>query len=104
MEYKIERWQENYQPDAKKLREVLKAEGYSVYRWQDAPNAFYPNHQHSNDQTHWIISGALELTIESIGIFTLKSGDRDFMPAKTVHSARVVSDEAVVYLIGEKIK
>lgn len=102
MEYKVERWQENQSPDAGKLREVLEAEGYSVYQWQDAPNAFYSNHQHARDQTHWIISGALELTIENVGVFTLKSGDRDFMPANTVHSARVTGDEAVVYLIGEK--
>lgn len=102
MEYKIERWRENNLPETAQLRKILEAEGYSVYQWQDAPGAFYPNHQHAKDQTHWIISGALELTIENVGIFTLEAGDRDFMPAKTVHSARVVSREAVVYLIGEK--
>ena len=104
MEYKLGRWQKSGAPDAAQMRKDLEAEGYAVYQWQDAPGAFYPNHQHANDQTHWIISGALELTIENVGTFTLESGDRDFMPAKTFHSARVVSDKPVVYLIGEKLK
>ena len=102
MKYKVERWNKNGEPDASQLSRILEAEGYSVYQWQDSPGAFYPNHQHGTDQSHWIISGALELTIENVGTFTLESGDRDFMSAKTVHSARVVSDEPVVYLIGEK--
>lgn len=102
MKYKVERWRENDAPDAAKLRKILEAEGYSVYQWQDAPGAFHPDHRHANDQAHWIISGALELKMENVGTFTLESGDRDFMPAETVHSARVASREAVVYLIGEK--
>lgn len=104
MKYKVERWKENGAPDALPMRKILEAEGYSVYQWQDAPGAFYPNHQHGTDQTHWIISGALELTIENAATFTLNPGDRDFMPAETIHSARVVSDETIVYLIGEKLK
>lgn len=31
----------------------------------------------------------------------LEAGDRDFMPAETYHSARVIGDEAVLYLVGE---
>ena len=68
------------------------------------PEAVYVNHKHSEDQSHWIISGALELTIERVGIVVLQAGDRDFMPAGTYHSARVVSEEPVVYLVGEKLK
>lgn len=104
MEYKVERWQNAEKPDAAKLREVLKSEGYHAYQWQDAPNAFYPSHKHGADQTHWILSGVLELTIENVGVFTLESGDRDFMPANTIHSARVIGNDPVVYLIGEKRK
>ena len=45
-----------------------------------------------------------QLTIERDGTVVLKAGDRDFMPAGTYHSARVVSEEPVVYLVGEKLK
>ena len=81
----------------------MKREGYSVFQWSDRPQATYALHKHERDQSHWIISGAFELTIETVGTFVLRSGDRDFMPAGTYHSARVVSSEPIVYLIGEKI-
>lgn len=102
--YRIERWKENEKPNPTKLREILNSEGYSVYQWQDSPDAVYGLHKHERDQSHWIISGALELTIENVGTLILEAGDRDFMPAGTFHSARVVGKNPVVYLVGEKVK
>lgn len=86
------------------LRRVLELEGYAVFQWCDQPEHFYGLHKHAEDQTHWIISGKLEMTVEAVGTFVLAAGDRDFMPAETYHTARVVSEEAVVYLVGEKLK
>lgn len=103
MTYRIEKWKEVHAPNAAMLRYILIREGYSVFQWSDLPDAVYANHKHDKDQSHWIISGALELTIEKVGTVVLEAGDRDFMPAGTYHSARVVSQEPVVYLIGEKI-
>lgn len=102
-DYRVEKWGEDKAPNEVKLRNILVSEGYSVFRWSDSPNAVYGMHKHNNDQSHWIISGALELTIENAGTFVLEPGDRDFMPAGTFHAARVVSREPVVYLTGEKI-
>jgi len=102
--YRIERWTEMTAPNAAMLRFALEREGYRVFQWGDRPEMVYAIHKHDEDQTHWIISGALELTIEKVGTFTLEAGDRDFMPAGSYHSARVVGEEAVVYLIGEKLK
>ncbi len=103
MNYRIERWRQIYAPNAAMLRHILVSEGFRVFQWSDLPEAVYANHRHGEDQTHWIVSGALELTIERIGTVVLEAGDRDFMPANTYHSARVVGEEPVVYLIGEKI-
>ena len=86
------------------LRRVLESEGYAVFQWSDRTGAVYGLHKHGTDQSHWIVSGKLELMIEAVGTFVLEAGDRDFMPADTYHTARVVSREAVVYLIGEKLK
>lgn len=83
-------------------RRRLEEEGYSVFCWTDAPGSYYSDHQHANDQSHWILSGSLELTVGGYGTFVLGPGDRDIMPACTVHSARVIGNEPVVYLIGEK--
>ena len=103
MNYRIERWPQLYAPNAAMLRHILVTEGFRVYQWSDLPEAVYANHKHAEDQSHWIISGALELNIERFGTIVLEMGDRDFMPANTYHSARVVSEEPVVYLVGEKI-
>lgn len=104
MSYRIERWKEVYRPNSAMLRLILEREGYRVFQWSDRPNTFYGLHKHSEEQSHWIVSGSLELTIERQGTYTLNAGDRDFMPAETYHSARVTSEEPVLYLVGEKIK
>jgi quercetin dioxygenase-like cupin family protein len=101
--YRVERWKDSHSPDAATLESQMKRKGYSIFQWSDTPQAIYALHKHERDQSHWIISGVLELTIEKVGTFVLRAGDRDFMPAGTYHSARVVSEEPVVYLIGEKI-
>jgi len=101
-EYKVVRWRKFEPPDPQSLRRTLTDEGYGVYQWSDRPGTAYGVHQHSSHQCHWIISGTLELQVEGVGAVTLNPGDRDFMPAGTYHSARVIGKEPVVYLIGEK--
>ena len=103
-EYKVVRWREFERPDPKLLRRILIEEGFGVFEWSDAPGTTYNTHMHSTDQSHWIISGVLELQVDGIGTVTLNPGDRDIMPANTYHSARVVGDASVVYLIGEKVR
>lgn len=100
--FRIERWNRNSVPNPALMREILESEGFRVFRWSDSPEAVYEFHTHPQDQSHWIISGALELTIENSGTYVLSAGDRDFMLAGTRHSARVAGKEPVVYLIGEK--
>lgn len=102
MDYRVEKWSAPGRPDEAELRQVLAAEGFSVYKWTDRPGAVYGTHSHIEDQSHWVLSGKLELTIQSFGTVVLDAGDRDIIPAGTHHSARVVGDEPVVYLIGGK--
>lgn len=78
------------------------SEGYVVSQWSDRPGAEYSEHEHAEDQSHCIISGVLELGVRGVGTVVLTAGDRDFMPAGTVHSARVPGREPVVCLIGSK--
>ncbi|MEZ5427154.1 MAG: cupin domain-containing protein [Pyrinomonadaceae bacterium] len=101
-EYRVKRWSEIYEPNAAMLRYILANEGYRVFQWCDQPDRSYAQHSHAEDQSHWIISGSLELTVENFGTVVLEAGDRDFMPAGTYHSARVIGEEPVIYLIGEK--
>jgi quercetin dioxygenase-like cupin family protein len=100
--YRIEKWSEPFAPNPAMLRFRLESEGYRVFQWSDRPEAVYPVHKHDEDQSHWIVSGRLELTVERHGVFVLEPGDRDYMPAGTYHSARVLGEEPVLYLVGCK--
>lgn len=101
--FRVERWKEVFAPNAAVMRLKLANEGYRVYQWADQPGMVYAKHKHPQAQSHWIISGSLELIVGGTS-YVLEAGDRDFMEAETWHSARVVGEESVIYLIGEKIK
>jgi len=97
----IERWTESEPPDNQILRQRLEAEGYSVVESRDAAGTTYGLHSHAQDQSHWIVQGTLIIRV-GWEEYTLRAGDRDYLPANTEHSAIVPRDEAVVYLIGVK--
>lgn len=101
-EYRVEEWKGPDSPDPDRLRRMLESDGYSAFEWSDRPGAVYPPHSHGEDQSHCVVSGSLELEVEGYGKVVLSPGDRDYMPAGTVHSARVIGDKPVVYLIGRR--
>ena len=101
-EYSVVRWSSKGQPESRHLLEILISEGYDPFEWSDNAGTIYEMHFHLEEQSHWIISGSLELTIDTGDKFILGAGDRDFMPAGIQHSARVVGDNAVRYLIGSR--
>ena len=100
MSIQVDRWSETGAPEADKLKAHLVEEGYSVFQWSDAPGTRYGPHAHPEDQSDWILSGELELRVGH-EIYTLRAGDRDYLPANTVHSASVPRT-GVTYLIGAK--
>jgi quercetin dioxygenase-like cupin family protein len=97
----VRRWDKKGSPDERTLSAELEAEGYSVYSWTDRPGTTYPAHTHDDDQSHWIVRGAIALTVNG-SEYVLEAGDRDWLPAGTVHTARVVGGEPVTYLVGAK--
>lgn len=102
--YSVEKWRQPGLPNPAMQRYILASEGCMVFQWSDPPGSIYPAHKHDTDQTHWVVSGSLELDIERFGTFVLNAGDRDFLPAGTYHTARVVGNEPVVYLVGEYVR
>ena len=100
--YRVEKWSARDAPNPASLRYLLAADGFQVFQWSDRPGMEYGYHKHDEDQSHWIISGTLEISIQGVGVFVLEAGDRDFMPAGVFHSARVLGEESVMYLVGAK--
>jgi quercetin dioxygenase-like cupin family protein len=87
--------------DEKKLTQTLEQEGFAhTYVWQDAPNAAYPDHTHSTETAHIILSGEMTLTMRGESRLYV-AGERFDVPARAVHSVRVGS-RGCRYLIGER--
>jgi len=101
-EYSVERWTAVQAPNSAMLRYTLGREGYEVFQWTDRAGMIYGPHKHAEDQCHWIVSGQMEIYVKDVGAFQLGPGDRDFMPAEIWHTARVIGEEPVLYLIGIK--
>lgn len=87
--------------DPRKLESQLRAEGFShTYVWQDAPNAFYPEHTHAGLTAHIILDGEMTLTMDG-GSQTYRAGERCDVPAGAAHAARM-GPQGCRYLVGEK--
>jgi quercetin dioxygenase-like cupin family protein len=100
MDIEIERWNPQMDLDVQDLKSRL-SDGYSVRQWSDPAGTKYGPHSHDEDQSHWILSGELELRV-GYEVYTLHPGDRDFLPANTMHSATVPGDQPVIYLVGAR--
>ena len=74
-EYRVEKWTGSGPPQVGDLIDRMRAEGYSVFQWSDGVGAVYPEHKHGEDQSHWVISGELELTVSSIGKVILRNDE-----------------------------
>ena len=98
---RVERWSGGPVLDAGELRRQMEADGYRVYMWTDESRTIYPPHKHPTDQSHWVLHGSMALTVGEQE-YVLGPGDRDYLPAGTQHSARVVGGEPVTYLVGER--
>lgn len=101
MSIRVERWTKASAPDPTELRKQMETEGYTVSEHNEAPGTVHEPHDHSTDQSLWIISGSAQLRVGDEQ-YTLNAGDRDYLPAHTEHSAIVLGEEMVVYLNGVK--
>ncbi len=88
-------------PTEEKLAEDLRLDGFrQTYVWQDGPNVFYPEHVHSEETAHIILSGAMTLIVGDRAR-TYGAGERCDVPAGTAHCARM-GPQGCRYLIGER--
>lgn len=99
--YRIERWKEVFPPNPAMLRLQMVNEGYQVFNWADRQGMQHGSYRKPMANSHWVISGNLEIVIERGGRHVLGPGDRDFLPPNTYHTKRVLGIEPVIYLVGE---
>lgn len=82
------------------MREELERKGYRCFDWSDSPGTVYPPHTHPHDEVLHIQSGRMEMEVAG-ETRVLQAGDWLELPKDTVHSARVLGDKPVRYLIGQ---
>jgi quercetin dioxygenase-like cupin family protein len=84
------------------VQKKLAAEGFAhIFVWQDAPNAYYPDHEHAGLTAHVVLDGDMTLTLDGQPK-TFRAGDRCDVPAGASHSARM-GRAGCRYLVGEKL-
>ena len=90
--YRVERWNSFGIPNSAMLRYTLETDGFDVFQWSDRPGITYGLHKHPEEQSHWIVSGQLEIYVKDVGTFLLGPGDRDGVLVAAGHPHRAVPD------------
>jgi quercetin dioxygenase-like cupin family protein len=83
------------------MQAELESQGYRCFAWSDRPGTVYPPHTHPHDEVLCILRGCMEMEVAGRR-HLLEPGDRLELPRNTVHSARVLGDEPVEYLIAQR--
>ncbi|MGB5832743.1 MAG: cupin domain-containing protein [Thiohalocapsa sp.] len=79
------------------MRRKLEARGYSVSRYEYAPGAYVPAHDHGVDKIDGILAGRFRITMSGQEV-VLEAGDLVIVPKHVMYTAEVVGDEPVVSL------
>lgn len=83
------------------IKSRLHKEGYSIINvYDDPPNEVFEEHSHAGDQLMVIVSGEIEVEMNSQASL-LKAGEEMYFPAGVLHSAKVGVD-GCLYIDGEK--
>jgi quercetin dioxygenase-like cupin family protein len=79
----------------------LRAEGYTVSKYEYPPGTCFPMHSHSEDKKDTVLRGRLKISWEG-GSAVLEPGDIIEIKAGFRHRAEVVGEETVVSLDATK--
>jgi quercetin dioxygenase-like cupin family protein len=98
---KVLRWEKQTVLTQEEAEARLHQEGYQSFCWYDVPGAQYPKHKHNYDECLWILRGEMHFMSQDEA-YTLKSGDRIYLPAQTPHTVKVPVEGGVTFLVGQK--
>lgn len=99
----IEPWNEGVDGalSAENMKMKLKSQGYHCTMYTFSPGTDFPDHTHPISKKDSIISGRFEFTMYGETV-VLKPGEMVVVPKDTVHNARVVGNEKVVFFDATK--
>ncbi|MCD6582994.1 MAG: cupin domain-containing protein [Desulfuromusa sp.] len=88
---------EGYKPaiDKIKMKTLVHGEKTMLVEFQMEKGALLPRHSHPHEQTGYLVSGSINLTIGK-ETFTVKPGDSWCIPGDIEHNAAILEDTVAV--------
>lgn len=88
---------DGYKPvlDNIEMKTLAYGEKTTLVEFRMKKGAHLPSHNHPHEQTGYLISGCIELTIGE-EIFTVKQGDSWCITGETMHHANVLEDTTAI--------
>ena len=103
MKVKIIRQADN--PEGSELTATLVAamrdEGFVCTEYEYAVGTYFAPHDHAVDKCDAVVAGCLRIVVDGTP-YDLHPGDRIYLPAGTLHDARVIGAHNVVSIDGQK--
>lgn len=83
-------WDEDILPTEENIRQILKSEGYSVFKWANDPNDYFSPHSHDYLQIFYVIEGSLSIrSFDDNVTYEVNLGDRIEVEPGNNHEAKV---------------
>ena len=90
MKFKVTRWNEDFPPEEKELREIYNKEGMTTYTWSNGPGDRYAAHSHAYHKVLMVLRGSITWVLTESGErIETNPGDRIDLPRGTAHAAEV---------------
>ena len=100
---KVEKWDNAVDGplSVEAMEKKLRQQGYHCTQYEFSPGTNFPDHTHSISKKDSIVSGQFQFSMYGQTII-LKPGDMVEVPKNTVHNAKVVGHESVIFFDATK--
>lgn len=95
------KWQKIDAPTEQEAEAQLQQEGYEPFLWTDVPGSKYPRHKHQIDECIWLLKGEITFFVDEAE-YSLRPGDRLYLPSHIHHQATVPENASATYLVGQR--
>ncbi|KAL4223803.1 hypothetical protein ACF0H5_017269 [Mactra antiquata] len=100
---KIEKWDPNVDGilTVENMEKKLEKQGYTCTQYEFSPGTNFPDHTHAVSKKDSIVSGKFQFCMFGETVI-LEPGDMVDVPKHTIHNAKVVGNEPVIFFDATK--
>jgi len=78
------------------LQIIGNGENLNAVHWNLPDKSIVPRHNHPQEQFGYVIRGALEVTVEGVGVYMVKEGDSYIIPPNLFHEFKTVGQTEAI--------